>query len=88
LKIKKKKKKKKKNEDDSFKSFFQVSKFYWNQAPKPSESSRTLINQRFIGFKPKSPEELQHTSFEYKEHSKNTMNAKKEERRTFKQAKA
>lgn len=41
-------------EEDSFKSFIQASKFYWNQTLKPLESSRTLINRRFIGVKPKS----------------------------------
>jgi hypothetical protein len=40
-------------EDYLFKSFFQTSKFYWNQAPKPPKSSRTLINQ-IHRFKPKA----------------------------------
>ena len=29
--------------EHSFKSFFQALEFYWNQAPKPSETLSTLI---------------------------------------------
>ena len=41
----------KEQEEHSSKSFFQVSKFYWNQDSKPPETSKTLIYQNFIGFK-------------------------------------
>ena len=46
---------------------------FWNQAPKPLEVSRTLIHRRFIRFKLKSPEELQHTSIwrTFEEYTKN-----------------